>query len=157
MTDAAVYGHPRADLVEPAPAATQLSPMVEGAASFDGVPLASLARIDVEAPANTLERQYVLAESALRLRLGGSLNAVARKTRAACACGVSWRPWASWCPKRRAAVTGFVAASPAAISTGPRPEGPSWPADRASCRRCRFGRSLGCSVGTGSIAAQPFS
>ena len=81
VNGAAVYGAPPPDVIVSPSSALRISPVVPCALDFDSVATASLSRIDVQAPANTLERGYVLAQAVRRLKPGGQLNAAARKDR----------------------------------------------------------------------------
>lgn len=77
----AVYGLPPAELTESPDGAVQVSPLVPGSPRLEDVPALSLERIDVLAPAGTIERRYVLAQALRALRPGGRLTALAPKDR----------------------------------------------------------------------------
>lgn len=77
----AVYGAPPLELVQVPDAALQVSPLIPGAARLEDLAPGSLARMDVLAPAGTLERRYVLALGLRALRPGGLLTALAPKDR----------------------------------------------------------------------------
>ncbi|SFG53422.1 class I SAM-dependent methyltransferase [Methylobacterium gossipiicola] len=77
----AVYGLPPAELTESSDGAVQVSPLIPGSARLEDVASASLERIDVLAPAGTIERRYVLAQALRALRPGGHLTALAPKDR----------------------------------------------------------------------------
>lgn len=81
----AVYGLPPAELIDgpegAADGAVQLSPLIPGSPRIEDVDSGSLERIDVLAPAGTIERRYVLAQALRALRPGGRLTALAPKDR----------------------------------------------------------------------------
>lgn len=77
----AVYGAPPLELVQVAETALQVSPLVPGAARLEDLAPGGLDRVDVLAPAGTLERRYVLALALQALRPGGRLTALAPKDR----------------------------------------------------------------------------
>jgi len=77
----AVYGLPPAELTESPDGAVQVSPLIPGSPRLEDVPGESLERIDVLAPAGTIERRYVLAQALRALRPGGRLTALAPKDR----------------------------------------------------------------------------
>ncbi len=77
----AVYGFPPPELAAAAPGAVQLSPLAPGGSTFDSVATASLSRLIVQAPPGTLERRYVLARALASLAPGGTLLALAPKTK----------------------------------------------------------------------------
>jgi 16S rRNA (guanine1207-N2)-methyltransferase len=77
----AVYGAPPLELASPAPDAIQVSPLVPGAASLEGLADGSLERMVVAAPPGTLERRYVLAQALRALAPAGQLVALAPKSR----------------------------------------------------------------------------
>ncbi|NEU11657.1 class I SAM-dependent methyltransferase [Methylobacterium sp. BTF04] len=77
----AVYGQPPLELAEVPDDAVQLSPLIPGSARLEDVAPASLERLDILAPAGTIERRYVLALALRALRPGGRLTALAPKDR----------------------------------------------------------------------------
>lgn len=77
----AVYGAPPLELVEVPDTAVQVSPLVPGAARLEDVAPHSLDRLDMLAPAGTIERRYVLALALKALKPGGFLTALAPKDR----------------------------------------------------------------------------
>jgi len=77
----AVYGVPPSELTEVSDAAVQVSPLIPGAARLEDLEPGSLERLDVLAPAGTIERRYVLARALQALRPGGRLTALAPKDR----------------------------------------------------------------------------
>ena len=77
----AVYGAPPHELVAVPDHAVQISPLVPGAARLEDLAPESLERIDLLAPAGTLERRYVLALGLKALRPGGRLTTLAPKDR----------------------------------------------------------------------------
>lgn len=77
----AVYGAPPLELVEVPPHAVQVSPLSPGAARLEDLEPGSLERLDILAPAGTIERRYVLALGLKALRPGGRLTALAPKDR----------------------------------------------------------------------------
>ncbi|CAN7366050.1 class I SAM-dependent methyltransferase [Phenylobacterium sp. LjRoot219] len=84
MTDisrpaACVYGAPPLALAQPAPGATQVSPLVPGALSLEALEPASLASAVIAAPPGTIERRYVLALTLRALAPGAPLTALAAK------------------------------------------------------------------------------
>ncbi|WP_375457199.1 class I SAM-dependent methyltransferase [uncultured Methylobacterium sp.] len=85
MSDAAiteaVYGLPPAELADVPPGAAQVSPLIPGSVRLEDCADASLARIDMLAPAGTVERRFALAQALRALRPGGGLLAMAPKDR----------------------------------------------------------------------------
>jgi 16S rRNA (guanine1207-N2)-methyltransferase len=84
MTDtsrpaACVYGAPPPALAQPAPGASQVSPLVPGALALEALDPASLNAAVVAAPPGTLERRYALALTLRALAPGASLTALAPK------------------------------------------------------------------------------
>lgn len=77
----AVYGTPPLELATPGGGAVQVSPLILGAASLEGLGDRSLARMTVAAPPGVLERRYVLAHALRVLAPDGELIALAPKTR----------------------------------------------------------------------------
>jgi len=77
VTASAVYGAPTLAMI-PADA-SQVSPLVPGAAALDDAPVASLDRIVIAAPPGAIERRYVLAQALRALKVGGELTAIAPK------------------------------------------------------------------------------
>jgi 16S rRNA (guanine1207-N2)-methyltransferase len=77
----AVYGAPPLELAAVPDSATQVSPLIPGAARLEDAAPESLERIDILAPAGTIERRYVLAHALRALRPGGRLTALAPKDR----------------------------------------------------------------------------
>jgi hypothetical protein len=59
----AVYGAPPLELAAVPDSATQVSPLIPGAARLEDAAPESLERIDILAPAGTIERRYVLAHA----------------------------------------------------------------------------------------------
>lgn len=76
-----VYGLPPAALVEVPPQAVQLSPVLPGSQSLDSLPSGQADSALVLAPPGTIERRGVLAQLLRALRPGGTLTALAPKTR----------------------------------------------------------------------------
>jgi 16S rRNA (guanine1207-N2)-methyltransferase len=76
-----VYGVVPDDLVAVGAKATQLSPLMPGAAALEDVADASLASIAVLAPPGTLERRYVLAQALRALVVDGAFAALAPRNR----------------------------------------------------------------------------
>lgn len=77
----AVYGLPPADLAAVPPGAAQVSPLIPGSVRLEDCADASLARVDMLAPAGTVERRFALAQALRALRPGGDLVAMAPKDR----------------------------------------------------------------------------
>ncbi|WP_156653176.1 class I SAM-dependent methyltransferase [Methylobacterium sp. Leaf111] len=77
----AVYGAPPLELVKVPLHAVQLSPLSPGAARLEDLEPGRLERLDILAPAGTIERRYVLALGLKALRPGGRLTALAPKDR----------------------------------------------------------------------------
>ncbi|MCJ2033769.1 methyltransferase [Methylobacterium sp. J-068] len=77
----AVYGAPPLELAQVPDSAAQVSPLIPGAARLEDVAPESLTRLDVLAPAGTIERRYVLALALKALSQGGILTALAPKDR----------------------------------------------------------------------------
>ncbi|WP_404810530.1 class I SAM-dependent methyltransferase [Methylobacterium flocculans] len=77
----AVYGIPPLELAAVPDGAVQVSPLIPGSARLEDVAPESLERLDVLAPAGTIERRYVLALGLKALRPGGRLTALAPKDR----------------------------------------------------------------------------
>ncbi len=76
---AIIYGEPPADLVERPDGATQVSPLMPGAASLETVEPHSLESAVLLAPPGTIERRYTLALALRALIPGGTLTALAPK------------------------------------------------------------------------------
>lgn len=84
MTDtfrpaACVYGAPPQALAQPAPGASQVSPLVPDALALEALEPASLTSAVIAAPPGTLERRYVLALTLRGLAPGAPLTALAPK------------------------------------------------------------------------------
>jgi 16S rRNA (guanine1207-N2)-methyltransferase len=77
----AVYGAPPLELVAVPAHAVQVSPLSPGAARLEDLEPGTLERLDILAPAGTIERRYVLALGLKALRPGGRLTALAPKDR----------------------------------------------------------------------------
>lgn len=77
--EAAVYGLPPRDVVEPTPGARQVSPLIPGSADLSALPEASLASLDMLAPAGLLDARVALAQALRALAVGGVLTAAAPK------------------------------------------------------------------------------
>lgn len=77
----AVYGVPPVELVEVSSDAVQVSPLIPGSERLEDVAPHSLERLDMLAPAGTVERRYVLALALRALRPGGRLTTLAPKDR----------------------------------------------------------------------------
>lgn len=75
----AVYGAPPAALAEVPRGATQVSPLIPGAADLDELEAASLAGAVIAAPPGTVERRYALARLLQALGPGAPLTALAPK------------------------------------------------------------------------------
>jgi 16S rRNA (guanine1207-N2)-methyltransferase len=78
-SDAAVYGRPPREVIDPPPGAFQTSPLIPGAADLGEAPLQSLDSIDILAPPGAIETRYLLAQALNALRPGGRLTAAAPK------------------------------------------------------------------------------
>ncbi len=75
-----VYGQPPRELVDPPADATQVSPLIPGAARLEeACAEETLEQAVLQAPAGTAERRYTLALALRALVPGGSLVALARK------------------------------------------------------------------------------
>jgi 16S rRNA (guanine1207-N2)-methyltransferase len=76
----AVYGHPLAGVIDPDPAAQQVSPLFPGeSATLEGLAPGTLAAMTMLAPPGTVERRYALALTLKALATGGVLTAMAPK------------------------------------------------------------------------------
>jgi 16S rRNA (guanine1207-N2)-methyltransferase len=76
---ALLYGTPAPGLIEAAPGAVQLSPLVPGSADIARIADGSADSATVLAPPGTLERDYVLAQALRALKPGAPLTAFAPK------------------------------------------------------------------------------
>ncbi len=76
-----LFGNPLHDLVAVPPDAVQFSPVVPGARALEDLEQGTLAGLVMSAPPGTLERRYTLAAGLRALRAGGSLTALAPKTK----------------------------------------------------------------------------
>jgi len=79
MPASILYGAPMPGLVQIPAGATQVSPLVPGAAPLESIPDASLDAAVVAAPPGVLERDAVLAHALRALKPGGRLTALAPK------------------------------------------------------------------------------
>ena len=77
----AVYGLPPADLAEVEAGRPQVSPLIPGSARLEDCEPETLARLDMLAPAGTIERRYALALALRALRPGGDFLVLAPKDR----------------------------------------------------------------------------
>ncbi|MFZ5668137.1 MAG: class I SAM-dependent methyltransferase [Pseudomonadota bacterium] len=76
-----LYGLPPRDVVEAPDGALQVSPLVPGSASLEGLAEGSLAGATLLAPPGTVERRYVIALALRALVPGGRLTVAAPKDR----------------------------------------------------------------------------
>jgi len=76
-----VYGSPSPALATPAPGAVQVSPLAHGGQAIEGLADRSLDSALILAPAGTIERRYVIAQTLRALKPGGELIALAPKDR----------------------------------------------------------------------------
>lgn len=77
--EAAVYGLPPRDVIDPTPGARQVSPLIPGSADLSDVAKTSLASVDLLAPAGLLDARVALAQALQALQVGGVLTAAAPK------------------------------------------------------------------------------
>ncbi|WP_375466059.1 class I SAM-dependent methyltransferase [uncultured Methylobacterium sp.] len=77
----AVYGLPPTGLAEAPEGAVQVSPLIPGSARIEDCEAGRLARIDMLAPAGTVERRFALAQALRALRPGGAFFVLAPKDR----------------------------------------------------------------------------
>jgi 16S rRNA (guanine1207-N2)-methyltransferase len=80
-TLAALYGEPPRALADPAAGAVQSAPTMVGSERMEDLATESVRDFIVLAPAGTIERRYVLAQTLRALAPGGRLTAMALKTR----------------------------------------------------------------------------
>jgi 16S rRNA (guanine1207-N2)-methyltransferase len=74
-----VYGSPPLALGSPGTDATQISPLIPGAGAIEDIPCGSVDRAVVLAPAGTVERRYVIAQTLRAMKPGGEVIVMAPK------------------------------------------------------------------------------